>query len=220
MRVLAVGAHPDDIELGCGGTLAAHAQQGDSVIMLILTDGALGGATSGERRAEQERAARWINAEIRWGDLPDGSVPEGLETIRVIESVISEFRPDTVFVHAASDSHQDHRATATATIAAARHVASILEYQTPSTLQFSPSVFVDITLHIDAKLHALREHATQMDRNARLEFAAVEAQCRYWGHQARTTFAEAFQAMRYVVPMNTMLRLDEYRPAERPSVVN
>jgi LmbE family N-acetylglucosaminyl deacetylase len=215
MRVLAIGAHPDDVELGCGGTIAAHTEQGDSVTMLVMTDGELGRVGGMDRRFEQRRAADRLGAEVRWGGVPDGAVPEGLESVRIIESIINDVRPDVVYVHAPADSHQDHRATATAAIAAGRDIVSILQYQSPSTLHFSPFVFVDISLHLDAKLAALREHTSQVDRNARLEIDAVEAQCRYWGQQARTTFAEAFQPIRYVVPMNTMLRLDEHVPRAR-----
>jgi len=107
--VLAVGAHPDDIELGCGGALAAHRAAGHTLTMLVLSDGGNGPGTA-DRWAEQDAAARVLDAGLVWGGLTDcGLVPDAA-TVTLVEKVINAVGADVVYVHAPEDSHQDHRA--------------------------------------------------------------------------------------------------------------
>src|SRR5438874_12703860 len=88
--VLAVGAHPDDIEVGCGGALLAHRANGDEVHLLVLTTGEQGPQAALSRIYEQERAADVLGATLHWGGFHDGSIPEGRQTIQAVESVIQE----------------------------------------------------------------------------------------------------------------------------------
>src|SRR5689334_1238055 len=112
MSVLAIGAHPDDVELGCGATLAAHAARGDSVTLLVMTPGEGGPQHRKSRVAEQEEAARVLNADLLWGGFRDGAVPTSVETVDAIEAAIDSVKPDIIYTHTLDDSHQDHRATA------------------------------------------------------------------------------------------------------------
>jgi LmbE family N-acetylglucosaminyl deacetylase len=202
--VLAIGAHPDDVELGCGGALVAHAAAGDRVTVLVLTGGENGprpdrpGAT---RRGEQDEAARILGAELRWGGLRDCALQPDAVTIGVVEAAIAETGADLVYVHAPDDSHQDHRAAAAATLSAARRLSGVLHYQSPSTLSFSPSVFVDVTAFLSGKIAALRAHASQVEQSAMVEPDAVVAAARYWGAQARVGYAEAFAPTRVVLDL-------------------
>ena len=125
MRVLAVGAHPDDVELGCGATLARHAQRGDEITILVMTDGGLGNLEGMSRRAEQLEAARSLGATVRWADYEDGAVPDGPETVRAIDDAIAASGADILYTHTADDTHQDHRATAKASLAAGRRLATM-----------------------------------------------------------------------------------------------
>src|SRR5581483_10058558 len=97
-RVLAIGAHPDDVEIGCGGTLLAHVARGDVVAVLTLTGGEHGGSVS-ERADESRRAAALMGVRLFHAALADTSVEEGRTTISVIEDVIAEFRPDIIYTH-------------------------------------------------------------------------------------------------------------------------
>jgi LmbE family N-acetylglucosaminyl deacetylase len=203
--VLAIGAHPDDIELGCGGALLAHAAAGDRVTMLVMTGGENGPGNSDQvsgRPAEQLMAARTLGATLRWGGLTDCAVPTDSSTVAVVETVLHETGAELVYVHAPDDSHQDHRAVAQATLAAARRLPRVLHYQSPSTLAFTPTLFVDVTAHLTGKLAALRCHASQVDLSAMVEPDAVVASARHWGAQARIGYAEAFAPTRMVLDLS------------------
>ena len=90
MRCLAIGAHPDDIELGCGGALLKHVARGDEVYLLVLTDGGRGGDRSA-RREEQEVALRRLGAErVIWGEFEDTLIPNDYRTLEVIEKAVSQ----------------------------------------------------------------------------------------------------------------------------------
>jgi len=78
VRVVAIGAHPDDIEIGCGATLALHAHQGDSITMLVMTSGERGSCERRTRVAEQERASAILAARLVWGGFDD----EGRKQLR------------------------------------------------------------------------------------------------------------------------------------------
>ena len=130
-RVLAVGAHPDDIELGCGATLLAHSAAGDAVTMLVMTGGENGPGddeTIVGRRLEQEQAARTLGAGLLWGGQRDCAVTPDAATVAVVERAIKETDADLVYVHAPDDSHQDHRAVAAATLSAARRLPRVMHY--------------------------------------------------------------------------------------------
>src|ERR671929_1785591 len=110
-EVLAIGAHPDDIELGCGATLLAHAAAGDSVTMLVMTGGENGPGTRAQvtgRWAEQRTAAATLGATLRWGGLRDCTLTPDTTTVRLVEDTLTQTRADLVYVHAPDDSHQDH----------------------------------------------------------------------------------------------------------------
>jgi LmbE family N-acetylglucosaminyl deacetylase len=202
--VLAVGAHPDDVELGCGGTLLAHAAAGDAVALLVVTGGENGPGDDGPpavRRREQEAAARVLGARLLWGGLTDCQVVADAAAVAVVERAIAAVEADVVYVHAPEDSHQDHRAVAAVTTSAARRLARVVHYQSPSSLAFAPSVFVDVTAFLSGKLAALREHASQVADSAMVEPDAVVAAARYWGSQARVGYAEAFAPTRLVLDL-------------------
>jgi LmbE family N-acetylglucosaminyl deacetylase len=199
-RVLAIGAHPDDIELGCGATLLAHVAAGDAVTMLVLTGGQAGPGAA-RRHEEQRQATAVLGATLRWGGLVDCHVSAVAATVRLVEDAIRDTDADVVYVHAPDDSHQDHRAAATATLSAARRMSRVLHYQSPSTLSFHPTVFVDATAYLSGKLAALRAHASQVEMSAMVEPDAVVASARYWGAQARIGYAEAFAPCRLVLDL-------------------
>jgi len=172
--------------------------------MLVMTGGENGPgddtAVAG-RRAEQEAAARTLGAELRWGGLRDCTVMPDAPTVAVVERAIEATGAEIVYVHAPDDSHQDHRAVAAATLAAARRLSRVLHYQSPSTLTFSPTTFVDVTAFLSGKLAALRAHASQVEMSAMVEPDAVVASARHWGAQARIGYAEAFAPTRMVLDL-------------------
>lgn len=198
MRVLAVGAHPDDIELGCGATLAAHRARGDEIGLLIMTTGEQGPQASRSRVHEQEEAAALLGARLFWGAFEDGAVPETRAAVEMIEGVALELGAQTIYTHAPRDTHQDHRATALATAAAARRSQRVLCYESPSSTAFAPTVYVDVAPHLETKFALVRAHLSQVLKNGLVDLEAVEAQARHRGFMARLRLAEAFETDRFV----------------------
>jgi LmbE family N-acetylglucosaminyl deacetylase len=198
MRVLAIGAHPDDIEFGCGGTLLRHRLAGDAITLLVMTSGEQG-PDAELRTREQEQAASLLGAELRWGGFLDGSVPADGDAVRVIEHVIAATAPDVVYTHAPQDTHQDHRATSAAALAAARRISRVLCFESPSSIGFNPTLYVDIAGLVEPKLDLLRAHMSQvLHLGSLVDLEATESQARYRGFAARVREAEAFESHRFL----------------------
>ena len=197
MKVLAIGAHPDDIELGCAGALLAHQRAGDAITLLVLTKGEQGPQSETSRVREQEDAAASLGARLLWGRFEDGCVASDRRAIAVIEDAIRIAGADVVYMHAPNDSHQDHRAAAVASLSAARRLSRVLCYESPTSLAFNPTVYVDVAGLVEAKLDLIRCHVSQVLKNGLVDLEAVEAQARYRGFSGRLKYAEAFEAQRF-----------------------
>ena len=164
-RVLAIGAHPDDVEIGCGGALAKHHADHDLLHILTLSRGG-GGGDVNLRAIEAHNAAAMVGAQLEMANLRDTSISSGAETISIIETAIRALNATHVYTHSLEDTHQDHRAIHAATQVAARRVPNVYCYQTPSsTVEFKPHRFVDITRVIDKKIDLIGAYRSQMDRN-------------------------------------------------------
>ncbi len=214
MKVLAIGAHPDDIELGCGGALARHVAAGDEVTMLVMTPGEMGPQGLTSRVREQEAAAAVLGAQLVWGPFSDGSVPHGREAVALVDEVVARVGADVIYAHAPHDTHQDHVATSAAALAAGRRLARVLFYQSPSTTTFNPTVFVDVERSLADKLTALRAHWSQVMQCAMVDLEAVEVGARYWGSRAKVSYAEAFETPRFVWEIGAESRAATQAPAD------
>jgi LmbE family N-acetylglucosaminyl deacetylase len=199
VRILAIGAHPDDIEYGCGGTLIKYAGRGYDTSLLVLTDGGRGGDPA-ERRREQEEAARVIGArQIFWGGYQDTELSTERDLVQKVEGILHLVRPDRILVHFGDDTHQDHRHLSTSVVTASRYTRDVLFYEGPTTSNFSPSVFVDIDDVLERKLEALAAHSSQVaktgvERLSVLDLARAAAHFR--GIQGRARNAEGFVPLR------------------------
>jgi LmbE family N-acetylglucosaminyl deacetylase len=206
MRILAIGAHPDDIEFGCGGTLLKYARQGHEVFLLVMTDGG-GGGEGPTRRAEQERAGRILRiAKLFWGEYPDTAIPLDRESIQRVEQVIRQIGPDFIFVHHHDDTHQDHRHLSVATITATRYTRNVLFFEGPTSQNFSPSVFVDVDGILEDKIAALQAHASQVTKTniEGLTIADIaRASAHFRGIQGRVRNAEAFVPLRLFINISS-----------------
>ena len=195
-RVLVIGAHPDDVEIGCGGAMAKHHAAGDLLHILTLSRGAAGGDTN-VRMAEAQKAASLFGAQLEMANLQDTHITEGRETIEIISNAIRDMTPTHVYTHCSEDTHQDHRAVHSASLVAARGVPNVYCYQTPSsTVEFHPNRFVDITDFIKAKLQAIDIYGSQSERMAALEPDNILATARYWGRFAGYIMAEPMRIVR------------------------
>lgn len=198
MRVLAVGAHPDDIELGCGGALLVHQARGDEITLLVMTTGEQGPQDARSRIREQEDAAGLLNSTLLWGGFHDGAVPTGRSAVNVVQDALEASGADIVYGHAPDDTHQDHRATSAAVLAAARRARKVLMYESPTSVNFEPMIYIDIATFVEAKLDLLRAHMSQVLKNGLVDLEALEAQARYHGFRSRIRNAEAFESGRFL----------------------
>jgi len=202
MNILAIGAHPDDIEFGCGGTLIKYVDRGHRVFLLIMTKGGRGGVAD-DRASEQEAAWRIIGAEdLFWGKCEDTLIASDTHTIGFIERFITRLRPDFIFCNYPDDTHQDHRNLAQATISATRNLRNVLFYEGPTTWGFDPFVFVDISDTLDRKIAALQAHASQVNKTNIENLSIVQiakSSANFRGIQARVKYAEAFCALRLFI---------------------
>jgi LmbE family N-acetylglucosaminyl deacetylase/ActR/RegA family two-component response regulator len=194
--VLAIGAHPDDVEIGAGGALAVHRDLGHDVAILTLCRGSRGGEAE-RRAAESQAAARILSAELYLEDLEDTSIGEGDLTISVISRVIGEVAPTTIYTHSIHDVHQDHRNTHSAVMAAAQDVGRVYCYQSPSaTVDFRPTRFVSIDRQLVRKLQAIASFDSQVEVRTYLEPDLIQSIARSWSRFADGRYAEAFEVIR------------------------
>ena len=202
MDVLAIGAHPDDIEYGCGGTLTKYAERGHGVYLFVASDGSRGG-DGNLRRREQDESALILGARhVFWGDYPDTEIPLNRELIARIEVVIGEIQPAMIFVNSSDDTHQDHRHLAQCVTSATRYVPNFLLYEVPSTQNFVPNCYTDIAKVIDKKLAALEAHRSQVSKTHIEDLTILElaVSCaNFRGIQARVKYAEAFHSVRLLL---------------------
>jgi LmbE family N-acetylglucosaminyl deacetylase len=199
-----MGAHPDDIEFGCGATLLRFSRAGHEVFLYIATYGELGGDPK-MRKREQEAAADFLGVrKIIWGEYQDCRLPMISELVSGIEGIIRDIAPDYIFVHHMEDTHQDHRFLASAATSATRYIPNFLFYEGPTTVNFSPNVYVDADGIVEDKLMLLRNHASQiskvninMPELSILDIASSTASFR--GIQGRMKFAEGFKSLRLFI---------------------
>ena len=213
MKILAVGAHPDDIELGCGATLALFKKRGHEVYLQVLTKGEASGDPN-LRKKECELSAKALGADkLIFGNLKDTRITDGIETVLEIERNIIQLKPDIIFAHSPKDGHQDHRNVGMAALSAARNSRKVLLYESPAALrEFLPQLFVDVTSTFETKLEALKAFGTQVSKvyfkgqetnhhATRIPIVsnASEGLARFRGFQAGVTLAEAFEVGKFIL---------------------
>jgi LmbE family N-acetylglucosaminyl deacetylase len=208
-NVLAVSAHFDDAELGCGGTLAKHARAGDKVYSYVATrsdykDMSAKTVRSADvARREGVKAAKILGAELLEGAFETFHVHYDDALISELRGIVERRKIDTIYLPWTGDAHQDHRATARAAITAGRHCARLLMYRinyydTEET--FDARVYVDTTKTMPAKLKAIRAHASEHARTKGKWIESITALDRNTGIKLGVGYAEGFQAVRYLAP--------------------
>jgi LmbE family N-acetylglucosaminyl deacetylase/CheY-like chemotaxis protein len=185
--VLAVGAHPDDVEIGVGGILAAHREAGDTVVILTMSRGGRGGEPL-DRQGESLASAELLGARLFLEDLVDTEITSTGPTIAIIERVITQVNPSIVYTHSIHDRHQDHRAVHEAVVVAARSVDTVACFQSPSsTVDFRPSRFVSIDGYTAKKIELLQCFQSQSTIRKYLEPDFVLATARYWSRYSSSS---------------------------------
>lgn len=215
MNILAIGAHPDDIEIGCGGLLLKAVKAGHNVFMYTLTRGSVT-ADPQRRVQEQLESARIIGAHIWVDNLVDSKLYLNDDLINRIELAIRTFNADIVYTHALGDTHHDHRAIAQATLEAGRFVPNILSYEIPVTKEFNPTLYCDISETIDDKLTLLNIFSSQRN-NICLRSNGVKGLAQYRALQNRLLdqsiiSVESFEVQKLGLGINFDVIKTKYEP--------
>lgn len=218
--ILVVAAHTDDEALGCGGTIAKHVAQGDTVYAVFLADGVTSrpDSTSEELEARNAAAARahsilGIKQSFMLG-LPDNrmdSMPL-LDIVQKLESVLEEVKPQVIYTHHHGDLNIDHRISHQAVMTACRpvpsasvkeiytfEVLSATEWNTPGSAPFIPNVFVDISDYLDIKLQAIDAYSLEMrEAPHSRSFEHVEVLAKHRGYTVGMMAVEGFMLVRKI----------------------
>ncbi|MET7477438.1 PIG-L deacetylase family protein [Streptomyces sp. NPDC005648] len=202
-RVLAVGAHPDDIEFGCGGALLRHAAAGASLTLLVMSDGARGGDTT-VRASEQARAGQLLGAKVILLNLPDAHLGRPHELIDLIEPEVSASAPDLVYTHLPADMHQDHVQTHQAVRVATRNVANVLLFESPNSPKLETGIGVNISSVIQQKIELLAVHASQVSKRRALQAESVRSKAHGHGLAIGCDYAEMFHPLRFTLPFERL----------------
>jgi LmbE family N-acetylglucosaminyl deacetylase len=197
VSVMAIGAHPDDVEVGCFGTLMKHKKKGDRVTVVITTKGGYGERSWETISKEMKRASSILGVEYVVLDNPIGHYGMTWKTVSELDALIKKWKVDTIYSVWHGDSHQDHRNTFQNILAACRAKMvktllcyELLDYSYRSQHAFEPRVFVDITDHLDSKLKAVRSYKSYFAG----DFAqAVKGLAQHRGRACGVKYAEAFE---------------------------
>lgn len=181
LNLLAVGVHPDDVELGCGGTILSHLAKGHTVGILDLTHGELGSRGSGEiRLQEAEAAGKILGVQVRENlGLADGFFENNQESQLKVIQAIRKYQPGIILCNAPNDRHPDHgRASKLAADAAflsglarivttdengspQQHWRPKVVYHYIQALYIKPDIIVDISDHLDKKMESVLAYRSQ-----------------------------------------------------------
>ncbi len=196
--VLLVGAHPDDIELGCAATICVFLKLGYRVQCVILTRGERSGdPVVREREGRAALAGLGVPDEnVHFGEFPDTGIPATHETITFLERFV-ETELWGAFIPSVHETHQDHRNAAYACWSTFRGVPRLLAYESPSvTAQFQPNTFVEVDGHLRRKWRALNCHRTQVSQGKMyLQYRSIVNLAAFRGAQNGVDYAEAFEAL-------------------------
>ena len=201
--IVAFGAHPDDIEIGMGGTIAKLSALGYDMNLVVATLPNFAKIDKKEeRRNEAIMSAKVMGCKIpQFLDLAPDEIMFGRGFVTIIDEIINRHKPDVVFTQWIGDSHQDHQALTKAVIAASRDLSDLFMYETtiPGGITenaFRPQLYVDITSTLDIKTSALGCFESQKNRCGHLWVDAIVGRSAYRGYQNNTKYAEAFEVIR------------------------
>lgn len=189
-RILAIGAHPDDIEIGCGGTLINAKENGGFIATIVLS-----GLSDEIRRNEQQQAGERLGVISTWHFDDEDTAIDLRKCISNIEIAIGTLKPTLILTHSAADVHQDHQVVAHATdIACRRKRISVFAYEGPSTRDFSPDVFIEIGSEFEEKAELVACHRSQNCTDKLV--TPLIATARFRGSQSYCEYAEGFETQR------------------------
>lgn len=211
MNILAVAAHHDDIELGCGGTLARFAREGHSIFGIVLTNSETHYAIRNIHRTAECAAAEAFNAAecigLRYLALEvtpadNGKLGYDVDMMRCLERIMTDYRITMVFSHWTGDVNTDHASAAKMTLVAARHVPKVLMYRSnwyQTTPPFNGLLYVDISEVMEKKVSALECFTSEIENRGKEWIQSFIDFNRVSGFSIEKNYAEVFEPVRYVL---------------------
>ena len=209
MKILAIGAHLDDIEIACGGTLAKAAEAGHNVKVLIMSKSGYTNKEGNVQRSDDVAVREGLNAlhtlgieDIEILDFPTKDIPFSSDVVNAIDLRMSAYNPDVIFTHHPFDTHQAHEGVSKASIAAARRKNTVIFYEpiTPSGrsyVAFKPHLYVNIESTLDKKIESLKCHTSEYNKfGAEDWIEGVRCRCGFRGYEIGKKYAEAFEVLR------------------------
>lgn len=215
-RVIVFGAHPDDAEIGAGGTIAAYARRGHRVLMVNFR--VPGGADDRlhhereRRRAEADEAAQLLGAELVSFGMPRDALQPNAQLVGLIDELLVKEQPTAVYTQWLGDSHPEHVALSRAVLAATRrNLCSVYMYEATipggiSAHPFRAQKFIDISDTIDAKMASLEAYDTQLSRYGREWLEAIRGRAAHRGFQMGRRYAEAFEVVKELTAIPEVAR--------------
>ena len=201
--ILVFGAHPDDLEIGMGGTIAKLSAMGYEVQPIIATlPNFVKSDTKEGRKTESMLSAKVMGCKPPvFLDLSPDEMIFGRKFITLIGSLVTKYKPDSVFTQWYGDSHQDHQILTKSVISACRDQDNLFMYETtlPGGItenSFRPQLFVDISETINTKKNALECFESQFVRCGEIWIPAIIGRCSYRGYQINSKYAEAFEVVK------------------------
>jgi len=208
MNVLGVGAHYDDIELGCSGTLINHVQQGDKVTILVITDSAYKNPNGDLIRAaevakkEGGKAAKIIGAELLCLNHKTFMVPFDEALTKEITRYIEDLKIDTIYCPWTGDLHRDHQYAARCTLMAGRHITRFLMYRCnfyDTDKPFRGNFYSDISDVMNKKMEVIKAHKSELERVRYGWLGFFRKQHENDGQKIGVKYAECFEIVRYLI---------------------
>jgi LmbE family N-acetylglucosaminyl deacetylase len=208
MNVLAIGAHFDDVELGCGGALAKHAASGDNVFVYVATVSGFSNQydqsvrSSQVARAEADAAMKILGVtEMFCGDFKTLQI-EFVDELNIeILKLVQDLKIDLVYTHWAGDIHHDHQALSRASLHSCRHVPRLLMYRSNwyhSTVDFRGNFYVDITPYWKQKELAILAHESEMERTGQKWVSFFRNEAENAGQRIGVRHAEIFEVVKWL----------------------
>jgi len=200
MKILAIGAHPDDIEYGCGGTLLKAMEESKEKVDVYL--GILTGPSK-KRTAEQICSKKKMQARsLLIAEFEDTKL-EKVSVIQLLDVWIKTVQPTEIFTHWWRDSHQDHECVSRAAFAAVRRSnANVYMYESVTSIQFAPTVFVDIKKQMKKKEELIQCYRSQITEDKIKGgfdlIRGIKAMAEYQGLTGNLEHAEGFSPYRII----------------------
>lgn len=207
MNILAIGAHFDDIELGCGGAIAKHVSCGDTVYAFVATKSGFSNYDNKLIRSENValNEAKIAMDELGVKEMFCGNFEalnvefEDSLNIQIIR-IVEEKKIDTVYTHWIGDIHHDHQAVARSSLHSCRHISRLVMYRSNwyhSPYDFRGNFYIDISLVWDIKERAIRAHASEINRTGEKWIKFFKNEATNAGQRIGVDYAEVFEIVKW-----------------------